>query len=295
MTKNDPGNRSQVYGSMSELPKTKLRESPNSPNSWTDNPGDSKRTLKGKNESVIQECKSRGVDGVDYKNNNPDFRPFTSHDFDGRNVNCEVAVPYMKGDRSYSSKSGQGLVREKGAMKDYVTEGQQPGNAYDKSGVQRSTNPLHMSDLSNYEQGDVCLAEHLSEEIGRNVTPGEVETFRNENNLTWHECADGKTMQLIPRSINDGFKHDGGTSLSRRHNQGENEVFKPAEDQKISEDESEDQEQGQGEDADLGEKDQQEQGQESGNQQQTSEPSQSSGAEPAQSSSSSSQSQGQSM
>ena len=34
--------------------------------------------------------------------------------------------------------------------------------------------------------------------------------YRKERGLTWHECNDMRTMQLVPWDINDFFKHIGG-------------------------------------------------------------------------------------
>ena len=33
--------------------------------------------------------------------------------------------------------------------------------------------------------------------------------------IAWHECADGKTMQLVPTAIHDACRHSGGVSTMR--------------------------------------------------------------------------------
>ena len=38
------------------------------------------------------------------------------------------------------------------------------------------------------------------------------EEYRKKNNLTWHECSDGVTMQLVPNEINSRFGHSGGVA-----------------------------------------------------------------------------------
>jgi hypothetical protein len=43
--------------------------------------------------------------------------------------------------------------------------------------------------------------------------PMEVEKFMNNNQLTWHECSDGKTMVAVPTVLHDIFRHTGGVSV----------------------------------------------------------------------------------
>ena len=59
---------------------------------------------------------------------------------------------------------------------------------------------------SNFEQADEKMAEQ------RGCTPEEVEKWRKENNYTWHECKDCKTMQKVPNEIHANVPHSGGVS-----------------------------------------------------------------------------------
>ena len=59
---------------------------------------------------------------------------------------------------------------------------------------------------SNFEQADEKMAEQ------RGCTPEEVEKWRKENNYTWHECKDCKTMQKVPNEIHANIPHSGGVS-----------------------------------------------------------------------------------
>ena len=43
----------------------------------------------------------------------------------------------------------------------------------------------------------------------------EVKQYMRDNNLTWHECGDCKTVRAIPTVINSAFKHTGGISIER--------------------------------------------------------------------------------
>jgi filamentous hemagglutinin len=56
----------------------------------------------------------------------------------------------------------------------------------------------------NFDKADAALAEQ------RGVTPKEIKQWRAENNLTWHECNDTRTMQVVPSEINGTFGHLGG-------------------------------------------------------------------------------------
>lgn len=59
---------------------------------------------------------------------------------------------------------------------------------------------------SNFEQADEKMAEQ------RGCTPEEVEKWRKENNYTWHECKDCKTIQKVPNEIHANIPHSGGVS-----------------------------------------------------------------------------------
>ncbi len=56
----------------------------------------------------------------------------------------------------------------------------------------------------NFDKADVALAQE------RGVTTKEIKQWRMENNLTWHECNDTRTMQAVPSEINGTFGHLGG-------------------------------------------------------------------------------------
>lgn len=58
----------------------------------------------------------------------------------------------------------------------------------------------------NFKKADIAMAEQ------RGCTPEEVKKWREENNYTWHECEDKKTMQKVPNEIHANIPHDGGRS-----------------------------------------------------------------------------------
>lgn len=62
----------------------------------------------------------------------------------------------------------------------------------------------------NYTKADIELANE------RDCTPREAVQYRKENNLTWHECKDQKTMQLVPASVHGNISHSGGISEAKK-------------------------------------------------------------------------------
>ncbi|MCL2179093.1 MAG: HNH endonuclease [Cystobacterineae bacterium] len=78
---------------------------------------------------------------------------------------------------------------------------------------------MQASRTKNFAQADQALAKKLneSEELARGfgMEPGKVtikniENYRKQNKLTWHELNDTKNMQLVPTEINATFGHLGG-------------------------------------------------------------------------------------
>lgn len=67
----------------------------------------------------------------------------------------------------------------------------------------------------NFDQARDKLAEqwNASKRDGRDDwKPSDVEKWRQENNLTIHECSDMKTCMFVDRDIHDVFCHSGGVS-----------------------------------------------------------------------------------
>lgn len=72
---------------------------------------------------------------------------------------------------------------------------------------------------SNFDQADAKLAEQwnaMAKEGRTDWTMDDVESFRKENRLSWHECCDTETMQLVSQDIHGGdtsvFLHSGGVA-----------------------------------------------------------------------------------
>ncbi|WP_400206915.1 HNH endonuclease [Methanomethylophilus alvi] len=183
--------RDYVYKNIEDLEPSTDKYLRKNPELWN---GDIGNSLMGTDdEEVSAILKEYGQEGVRYSNNNPDFRPFTKHYsdkfgyFDG-----EVPIHSMKADRdSFGNEiNSRSLNRTADPSKDYVTT----------------------SDLGNFAQADLAMAKRL------NTTPQEIRAYMKENNLTWHECRDGVTMQMVPTKINGYYKHEGGVSMVYNEN-----------------------------------------------------------------------------
>lgn len=78
----------------------------------------------------------------------------------------------------------------------------------------------HFSDDRTGSNGTYTLAaqataERLGRETGEEWTPQRVQEYMRDHGLTWHECADRKTVRAIPTELNAGFKHTGGIGMEK--------------------------------------------------------------------------------
>lgn len=62
----------------------------------------------------------------------------------------------------------------------------------------------------NFAQADQKLAEE------KGVSPREIREWREKDGLTWHECKDCKTMQLVPTEVHNNVSHEGGISVKKQ-------------------------------------------------------------------------------
>ena len=136
-------------------------------------------------EEAIQLMGEYGRDSVEYRDGYPVFLPFTTHKSPWGDLECQVEIGHMTDQRENPSWEFGDRPR---------------GSGHDPS-----------YDLGNFAQADNSLLERVHE-TQPDATVQDVVAFRKENQLTWHECADGKTMQLVPTVIHDACRHSGGVS-----------------------------------------------------------------------------------
>jgi len=181
-----------VYKSMSDLaPPPEIPNVTRDPSIWEGDVGNSKMFFD--DPEINDILNDYNQDGVVVSNYNPDFRPFTDH-YDEKlgYFRGEVAIPDMKGGKD-------SFVNEINPRT--LNEMSEPGK-----------HQITESDLGNYKQADIELARRL------NVSPQEVRQYRKDNGMTWHECRDGVTVQMVPTKLHDSVKHYGGVSLMKEAN-----------------------------------------------------------------------------
>ena len=79
---------------------------------------------------------------------------------------------------------------------------------------------MKYDDPGNFQQADILTAQNWSRNNrdNRQWTAADVAQYRKDHKLTWHECNDEKTMQMIPRVLNSDFGHLGGVSeTTKKH------------------------------------------------------------------------------
>lgn len=137
---------------------------------------------------ALEMIEARGFEGVEYINGEPDFSPFCSYESSWGLIDCQVEIGHMTDHRSNPTWEF----------------GRRPtGSGHDPN-----------YDLGNFAQADNALLAMLRSR-DETVTLDDVLDFKSNNHLTWHECADGKTMQLVPTIIHNACRHSGGVSEMR--------------------------------------------------------------------------------
>lgn len=93
--------------------------------------------------------------------------------------------------------------------------------AYDRTGEPNFTPyadaSVRISDMSTDRQRNFSSAgrELLKTDWAKErkiTTLSELDSYKTKHNLTWHECGDGVTMQLVPTEVNAKFGHSGGVA-----------------------------------------------------------------------------------
>ncbi len=145
-----------------------------------------------KDHEVLDDMARFGQDHVDYVDNNPDFSPFAVHDTPWGEADSTVEIGHMTDQRK--NPGIEGFRRPHGSSHDI------------------------RYDLGNFSQADNALTERIKARYpDSKVTPELIEKYRTDQKLVWHECADGKTMQLVPEKIHNACRHSGGVSVEKRN------------------------------------------------------------------------------
>lgn len=145
--------------------------------------------------NVREHLAEYGLTGIEYRNDEPDFSVIASkQEIYGHKIDTTVEISNMTGHRRNLS----------------LDDGTKRSDAHDKGDL----------DLGNFEKADNALADKLTEAYRNDgvyitFTGKDIQEYRENNNLTWHECIDMSHMQLIPTDIHKACPHTGGTALAK--------------------------------------------------------------------------------
>ncbi len=148
---------------------------------------------------ILQE---RGVSGVQYTDGIPDFSPFSE---------STVKLGYMT-DARHSRDLIAGHRDGKDTLYATLDNGETVSESHYAGKDSMADLHLKYSKPGNFEQADILTAKQWTADgrDDREWTAEDVAQYRQDHGLTWHECNDMETMQLIPKAINTDFGHLGG-------------------------------------------------------------------------------------
>ena len=169
-------------------------------------------------------CEFRNQDGISKKTPNSNGY-WTGEKGNSIWIPDDDYIPQEKYPNSEGAKSNPDNLTLKEIFKKYGIDGIEfKDGEPDFSPVSEST--VEVDDFSekrdeNFAQADEKLAEQWNSEgkEGGPWTREKVEEYRKENNMTWHERSDCKTMDLVPTEIHANVPHSGGISATT--NKGE--------------------------------------------------------------------------
>ena len=178
----------------------RIRQTPSlESNRWVGERGES--VCAPQSDAARQIMEERGISGVQYQDGAPDFSPFSE---------STVKLGYMT-----DARHSQGLTAGRDG-KDTIYAHFEDGETVSEShhADKSSMADLHMKydKPGNFEQADALTAEQWTADgrDGKKWAAEDVAQYRQDHGLTWHECNDMETMQMIPEAINADFGHLGG-------------------------------------------------------------------------------------
>lgn len=130
----------------------------------------------------------------------------------------DVVITYRnKAEQQYASISGAELkewMKEKYGVTCVNYEGNEPDFSPFEDRVLGHAELETFSIHRDQKEGTFSKArEVVSKRTG--MSASEIDQYMKENNLTWHECGDCKTVRAVPTVINTAFKHTGGISIEK--------------------------------------------------------------------------------
>ena len=178
----------------------RIRQTPSlESNRWAGERGESVCTPQ--SDVARQIMEERGISGVQYQDGVPDFSPFSE---------STVKLGYMT-----DARHSQGLTAGRDGKDTIYAHFEDDETVSESHHADKSSMAdLHMKydKPGNFEQADALTAEQWTADgrDGKEWTAEDVAQYRQDHGLTWHECNDMETMQMIPEAINADFGHLGG-------------------------------------------------------------------------------------
>ena len=129
-----------------------------------------------------------------------------------------ATVTWKKGGKTYTKTYGD--IMEEQGIEGIEYFNKEPDFSKVEDSVVRHVELESFSDSrtgssGTYSMASKAAAERLTSETDEEWTPQHVQKYMDDHGLTWHECADRKTVRAVPAEINAGFKHTGGIGMEK--------------------------------------------------------------------------------
>jgi hypothetical protein len=190
---------------MAEMPQL---IKPSNPKVWEDpsNPGHCMCIPD--NAEVAELLAQKGLQGIRYINVEPVFAPVAE---------ATVPIDGMSANRGRVGNPGKDRLFP---LTTKFTQDDQRNAAFRSKAIMDYAylrDDDRNTELGNFTRADIELAMRWSKEQkdGQCWSIQDVTDYREAHKLTWHECQDRKTMQLIPTAIHDYFRHTGGVAVQK--------------------------------------------------------------------------------
>lgn len=161
---------------------------------------------------------SKGIDGITYQDGEPDFSPLSESTVKIGNMNAERFSKNVRYGRDSSLTTYGSYDQDGNPIK------REDPHKVDKNSLSEIN--MKYANPGNFNQADILTAQKWNEEKrdGKAWRAEDVKEYRQEHDLTWHECNDGETMMLVPSAVNSDFGHLGGVGEMKRRQEIVDEV-----------------------------------------------------------------------
>lgn len=195
-------------------------------NRWSEGRGESECAPS--SDDARRMLDEKGLSGISYQDGVPDFAPLSE---------STVKLGYMT-DARHSRGLPDGRDSQNTIYADFDDDGEMISSSHRADKESMADLHLKYDQPGNFEQADILTAQQWTADFRdeREWTAEEVAQYREDNGLTWHECNDMETMQMIPEPINRDFGHLGGVGEVKATDRMVDEVLREDDDGRMLED-----------------------------------------------------------